>query len=107
MTSIIEEIYQKSNQTFGAGKIAAVMRDRGIIISERFVGDIMRKNGWFSVKTKAKTLYAYSERRKQNIVKQNFKAERTNQIWVSDVTYFSLKERKFYICAIIDRIQER
>ena len=102
LTPIIEEIYQSSNQTFGAGKIAAVMRDRGIIVSERLVGDIMHKNGWFSIKTNAKTLYEYSERRKQNILKQNFHAERPNQVWVSDVTYFSFKERKFYICVIID-----
>ena len=99
---IIEEIYQSSNQTFGAGKIAAVMRDRGIAVTERLVSDIMHKNGWFSVKTNAKALYEYSERRKRNILNQNFKAEQPNQMWVSDVTYFSYKERTFYICVIID-----
>lgn len=99
---IIEEIYQSSNQTFGAGKIVAVMRDRGIAVTERLVSDIMHKNGWFSAKTNAKALYEYSERRKKNILNQNFKAERPNQIWVSDVTYFSYKERTFYICVIID-----
>ena len=99
---IIEEIYQSSNHTFGADKIAAVMRDRGIRVAERLVSDIMHNNGWFSIKTNAKVLYEYSERRKQNILNQNFRAERPNQIWVSDVTYFSYKERTFYICVIID-----
>ncbi len=99
---MIEEIYNNSNQTFGAGKISAVMRDRGIVVTERLVGDIMHKNGWFSVKTNAKELYEYCERRKENIIKQNFKLEKPNQIWVSDVTYFSYNERKYYICVIFD-----
>lgn len=99
---IIEEIYNNSNQTFGAGKIAAVMRDRGIVTTERFVSDIMHTNGWFSVRTNAKALYEYCERRKENIIKQNFKAESPNQIWVSDITYFNYNERKLYICVIID-----
>ena len=104
---IIEEIYQNSNQTFGAGKIAAVIRDRGITVTERLVSEIMHTNGWFSVKTNAKVLYEYSERRKENILKQNFNAERPNQIWVSDVTYFSFKARTFYICVIIDLYSRR
>lgn len=99
---IIEEIYISSNQTFGAGKVTAVLRDRGYKISERIVGDIMHSNGWFSVRTNAKTLYEYSERRKENILKQNFNADNPNQIWVSDVTYFSYNERKFFICVILD-----
>ena len=99
---IIEEIYIKSNQTFGAGKATAVLRDRGYKISERIVGDIMHSNGWFSVRTNAKTLYEYSERRKENILKQNFNADKPNQIWVSDVTYFSYNDRKFFICVILD-----
>ncbi len=99
---MIEEIYNNSNQTFGAGKISAVMRDRGIVVTERLVGDIMHKNGWFSVKTNAKELYEYCERRKENILKQNFKTEKPNKTWVSDITYFSYNERKFYICVILD-----
>ena len=78
------------------------MRDRGITVTERLVGAIMHTNGWFSVRTNAKALYEYCERRKENIIKQNFRAEKPNQIWVSDVTYFSYKERTFYICVIID-----
>jgi len=99
---IIEKIYNNSNQTFGAGKIAAVMRDRGLVVTERLVGDIMHKNGWFSIRTNAKELYEYCERRKENILKQNFKAENLNEIWVSDVTCFSYNERKYYICVILD-----
>lgn len=99
---IIEEIYSSSNQTFGAGKVKAILHDRGIKVSERVVGDIMHSNGWFSIRTNAKPLYEHSERRKENMLKQNFKADRPNQVWVSDVTYFSYNERRYFICIILD-----
>lgn len=62
----------------------------------------MHRNGWFSVRTNAKALYEYSKLRKKNIISQNCKTDKPNQIWVSDITYFNYKERKFYICVIID-----
>ena len=99
---IIEEIYSSSNQSFGAGKVTAILRDRGYIVSERIVSDIMHSNGWFSIRTNAKTLYEYSERRKENLLKQNFNADKPNQVWVSDITYFSYNERRFFICIILD-----
>ena len=99
---IIEEIFMKSNCTFGAGKVAAILKDRGYVVSERIVGDIMHANQWFSVKSNAKTLYEYSRRKKENILKQNFTASRPNEIWVSDITYFNLDQRKYYICVILD-----
>lgn len=102
LSPIIEEIYNNSNQTFGAGKVTAILRDRGYKISERLVAGIMHNNGWFSIRTNAKTLYEFSERRKENLLKQNFKTDKPNQVWVSDVTYFNYNERKFYICIILD-----
>lgn len=99
---IIEEIFIKSNCTFGAGKIAAILNDRGYVVSERIVGDIMHANQWFSVKSNAKKLYEYSKRKKENILRQNFTASKPNEIWVSDITYFNLDQRKYYICVVLD-----
>ena len=36
----------------------------------------------------------YSEKQKKEILSQNFVASEPNQIWVSDVTYFSFKNVK-------------
>ena len=43
-----------------------------------------------------------NKQRKENILSQRFVATEPNQAWVSDVTYFSLKNIKYYICVIID-----
>jgi transposase InsO family protein len=50
----------------------------------------------------------YDEARKcQNIVNRKFNAERPNQIWVSDVTYYRFKEKQYFICVIIDLYARR
>ena len=33
---------------------------------------------------------------------QNFDASRPNEIWVSDVTYFKIKDKAYYICVVMD-----
>lgn len=40
--------------------------------------------------------------KKKDMVRQPFHADRPNQIWVSDVTYFKLGQNHFYVCVIID-----
>ncbi|MCI9671788.1 MAG: IS3 family transposase, partial [Lawsonibacter sp.] len=40
--------------------------------------------------------------KKRNILRQQFQADRPNQIWVSDVTCFKLGERYLYTCVILD-----
>ncbi len=102
LNPVIEEIYNNSNQNFGAGKVTAILRDRGYKVSERLVADIMHTNGWFSLRSNAKALYKLSQKRKENVLKQNFTASKPNEVWVSDVTYFTYNQRTLFICVIID-----
>jgi len=39
---------------------------------------------------------------KENLLKQNFKAERKNQIWVTDITYIWTKDGWLYLSSILD-----
>ena len=98
LTPVIEEIFNNSKQIFGAGKITAVMNDRGYQTTERTVAKIMHENGWFSVTSKAKTTYLQHKERKTNILNQRFNPQAPNEVWVSDVTYFKLNGKLFYIC---------
>ena len=102
LTPVVEEIYNESNQTFGSGKIAAIMNDRGYKTTEKTVAKILHENGWFSIKSCAKTIYLQNKARKENILKQQFNTKSPNEVWVSDVTYFKLNEKTFYICVILD-----
>ena len=102
LTPVVEEIYNESKQTFGSGKIAAIMNDRGYKTTEKTVAKILHENGWFSIKSCAKTIYLQNKARKENILKQRFNPKSPNEVWVSDVTYFKLNEKTFYICVILD-----
>lgn len=99
---IIEQIFNDSNQIYGAGKVTAVMKERGYSVAETTVARIMHENGMFSIRTGAKNLYKKNQERKENILKQNFQVSRPNEVWVSDVTYYKLHNMTFYICVIID-----
>lgn len=102
LTPVVEEIYNESKQTFGSGKIAAIMNDRGYKTTEKTVAKILHENGWFCIKSCAKTIYLQNKARKENILKQQFNTKSPNEVWVSDVTYFKLNEKTFYICVILD-----
>ena len=102
LTPIIERIYHENREIYGPDKIAVVMKDRGYKISRRMVARIMRENGFFSVRSSAKTMYEKYNGRRENLLNQNFTASRPNEVWVSDVTYYCFKEKTYYICAIID-----
>ncbi len=98
----IQEIYDESNQIFGAGKIAAVMKNEGIKVSEKMVRTLMRDMGLVSIRQSAKKLYDDECRKYKNYLNQEFDVSKPNEVWVSDVTYFKYGDNSYYICAIID-----
>ena len=53
----IQEIYDESNQIFGAGKIAAVMKEEGWQVSQEMVRKLMREMGLLSIRQDAKKVY--------------------------------------------------
>lgn len=98
----IQEIYDESNQIFGATKIVAVLKERGYSTSIKMVRELMRDMGLTSIRQDAKDLYDKEQRKFKNYLNQQFDTTAPNQVWVSDVTYFRFNHKNFYICAIID-----
>lgn len=50
------------------------------------------------------TFYNHKKRQeyqRKNLLEQNFTASRQNEIWVSDITYFKVKDYSVYFCVII------
>ncbi len=62
----------------------------------------MHANDWFSIRESAKTLYLQQQKCRENLLKQNFKSDRPNEVWVSDVTHFRFHDKTYYICVILD-----
>lgn len=107
MRQKILEIFYDSNQIFGAPKIAAVLKDRGEVVSRAFVAELMKEMGLNSIRSGAKKQYYDESRKCRNHVQRKFSTDRPNQIWVSDVTYYRFKEKQYFICAIIDLFSRR
>lgn len=99
----IQKIYDESRQTFGAGKITAVLKEQGYKAGEDTVRRLMIDMGLMSIRQRAKAMYE-KERREfcKNRVNQNFTTTSPNQIWVSDVTCFRFREKNYFICVILD-----
>ena len=102
MKPIIEQIFHEYNQIFGSSKIHAILKDRGYAISEATVAKIMHASGLFSIRGSSKTIHKQQQERKKNILQQQFIVSRPNEVWVSDVTYFSVFHRMYYICVVLD-----
>lgn len=98
----IQKIYDDSNQIFGAGKIMAVLKEQGIKAGEKTVRLLMRDMGIKSIRQEAKSLYDKEKKRNRNLLQQQFNPLKPNQVWVSDITMYRLKEKNFYICVILD-----
>lgn len=98
----IQEIFDESNQVFGAAKIAAVMKSEGIKVSNEMVCTLVCDMGLVSIRQSAKKLYEDEGRKYKNYLNQEFDTTQPNEVWVSDVTYFKYGENAYYICVIID-----
>ena len=97
----IQEIYDESNQIFGAAKITEVLRRRDIKSSVNMVRQLMSDMGLVSIRQDAKKYYNDNARRHKNYLNQEFNTTAPDQAWVSDVTYFKCSNKQYYICALL------
>ena len=104
----IRTIYDKSNQIFGAKKINAVLRAQGIITCEKMVSELMNEMNLSSIRLSSKRVRTpRSRNKKRDALGMKFSVNTPNKVWVSDVTYFRLNERMYYICVILDLFSRR
>ena len=99
----IRQIYDESDQIYGAKKISAVLKSRGVATSDKMVSELMQEMNLASIWTEAKRLYMrFHAQKKTDRLGKQFSASAPNQIWVSDATYFTYNKKMYYICAILD-----
>lgn len=104
----VQQIFDESMQRYGAEKIRVVLAESGIHVGKERVRKIMKELNLVSVRENAKRDYKKrQEYQKRNLLNQNFKATRKNEIWVSDITYFKIKDYALYLCVSLDLFSRR
>ena len=99
----IKQVYDESNQIYGAKKIKAVLSEKGIITSDRMVSELMGEMNIGSIRSGAKKTYnRLNPSKKKDALQMDFNAKAPNSVWVSDTTYFRMGDKTYYICAILD-----
>lgn len=101
---LIRDVFEESNQIYGARKIRAILKSRGINTTDEMVAELMQSMNLQSVRSDTKRQHRRLGllERKRDELKLNFTANAPNQIWVSDVTYFRVLNTTWHICVIID-----
>ena len=105
---LVQQVFDDSAQRFGAEKIRIALAESGIRVSTKRIAAIMRELDLHSIRPDAKKQFKKRQQyKKQNLLEQQFTAERPNQIWVSDITYFKINDYWLYFCMILDLFSRR
>jgi transposase InsO family protein len=104
--SMIKIVYQESKGRYGSPRIAKELEFRGLMVSRPRVARIMKSEGIKSIiqkkyrvsTTDSKHGYPVSE----NHLNRNFKALRSGQKWISDITYIRTDQGWLYLTIIMD-----
>jgi len=104
--AIIEEIFRLSRNIYGYRKLHAVLGYRGIKCSRNTVHADCKRAGIKSVTQKQYRVRTTDSRHDlpvaQNVLNRDFKADRPNEKWVTDITYVATLEGWLFVVAIID-----
>lgn len=104
----VQQIFDDSSQRYGAEKIRIILADNGIHVGKRRIAAIMKELDLQSVRPEAKQQFKKRQQeQKKNWLERNFTAQRPNQTWVSDITYFRVGGYWFYLCIILDLYSRR
>lgn len=102
----IVQIHAESNETYGAERILKGLNEKNIYCDVRLVSKLM-KVAKISSKIKAgfkpsTTDSKHENKISPNLLNRNFTFAKSNQAWVSDITYIYVGNTWMYLCVIID-----
>ncbi len=98
-------IFQENKGRYGYRRITLEMRNRGYIINHKTVAKLMRMMGLRSIQRPKRRYNSYQGtigKIADNLLKRDFKANKPNEKWATDVTEFKVDNHKLYLSPIID-----
>jgi len=101
----IERVWQANMRVYGADKVWKQMNREGLSIARCTVERLMKRLGLQGVRRGKVVRTTLSDMKAPcplDRVNRQFKAERPNQLWVSDFTYVSTWQGWLYVAFVID-----
>jgi len=101
----IEAVYHDSYETYGSPCVYHELRSQDVACSENRVARLMRLRG---LRAKQVRRYKTTTRRNKrhpaapNLLKRDFRADRPDHKWLSDITYIPTQEGWLYLAVILD-----
>ena len=103
---IIREVFEDSRCTYGFRRIKeGVELKYGVILNHKKISRVMKKYGLIPKYHRKKNKNANKRKEenvRDNLLKRDFKAERRNEKWCTDVTYLIYGSQRAYLSTIID-----
>ena len=106
----IERVYDANLQVYGARKVWRALSREGVAVARCTVERLMRRRGLRGVirgKVVRTTVSNPAAPCPLDLVNRQFKAERPNELWVSDFTYVSTWQGWLYVAFVIDVFARR
>ena len=106
----IERVWQANMQVYGADKVWRQLRREGTTVARCTVERLMRRLGLRGVMRGKVVRTTISDSKAPcplDRVNRQFKADRPNQLWVSDFTYVSTWQGWLYVAFVIDVFARR
>lgn len=101
---VIQQIFHENKGRYGYRRITAEMHNRGYEINHKTIQKLMKQCGLKCQirRSKYKSYKGEVGKVAANLLNRNFKAEKPNQKWATDVTEFAVGDKKVYLSPIID-----
>ena len=100
-----KQIFHENYTSYGYRRIHAILKQQGIIISEKIIRRIMREEQLIAIEMRKKQYSSYQGEISpavENVVDRHFDAETPNAVWLTDLTEFHIPAGKVYLSPIID-----
>jgi transposase InsO family protein len=106
----IEAVYNDAHGTYGSPRIYYELKEQGVACSKNRVARLMRLRG-----LQAKQVKRYRSTTKRNkkhpvapnLLKRDFRTDRPEQKWLTDITYIPTREGWLYLAAVLDLYTRR
>jgi putative transposase len=102
----IRRVHAQHRERYGAPRIHAELRAEGHAVSRKRVARLMRQHG---IRARSPRRYRvcttdskHSLPVAENLLDQNFVADRPDQVWLADITYIPTAEGWLYLAVVLD-----